>query len=113
VNHPEKEVGAGELQLWGIARHGRVKGFAVICSRHEAQKELLLVASMDATWILPYLGLHLVRVTRRDMLVALEDDAKHGRTGCCLCAGSNTRTRFLPGSTDISAADIQRDVRQA
>lgn len=106
---PEKQMHASGLQLWGIARHGRVKGFAVICSRHEAQKELLLVSSMDAVWILPLLGLHLVRVTRPDMLALLEDDEKHGRTGCCLCAGSNTRARLLPPA-DITAADLQREV---
>ena len=107
------KTNGNRLQLWGLAKDGFVKGFYVICTRHQAEKELLLVNRMDARWLIPLLGLELVRVTRPDMLAALEDDEKHGRTGCCLCAGVNTRTRVLPGPRDITAADLQRDVGRA
>jgi|SRR5882762_6237902 len=107
------KTNGNRLQLWGLAKDGFVKGFYVICARHQAEKELLLVNRMDARWVIPLLGLELVRVTRPDMLAALEDDEKHARTGCCLCAGSNTRTRLLPGHNDITTEYLQHEVRRA
>jgi hypothetical protein len=96
-----KTSATGKLQLWVFVRSGEVRSWAVLCGQHALE----LLEYVDSLRMDPPVSL--VRVRRADLLAALADDERHGRTGCVACGRAETlRVTIYPDAPRPSVADV-------